>query len=72
MRKVEFNVPSEVMVEFAEELVNRNLNNSIIGSNEDGEVIIEVEYDKNESGDVDALEDLLDDLIEESEDENED
>jgi len=63
MRKVEFNVPTEVITEFAEELTNRDVSNSIIGTTEDDEIIIEVEYDKNESDAVDELEEILDKLI---------
>jgi capsular polysaccharide biosynthesis protein len=53
MRKAEFEVPQEAMTEFADELTNRNLNNTITGTTEDGEIIIEVEYDKDESDEVD-------------------
>jgi hypothetical protein len=62
MRKVEFNVPSDAMVEFAEELANRNLSNTITGTTDDDEIIIEVEYDKSENDDVDSLEEILENL----------
>jgi hypothetical protein len=68
MRTAEFNVPSEVMVAFAEELVNSNLNNTITGVSDD-EITIEVEYDKDESREVDKLEEILDNLRDEEEDE---
>ena len=59
MRKAEFNVPSEVMAEFAGEMANRNLSNTVAGTNEDGEIIVEVEYDRDETDDVDELEEIL-------------
>ena len=42
MRKVEFNVHPEIIAEFAQELTNRDLNNSVIGVTEDDEIIIEL------------------------------
>ena len=71
MRKVEFNVPTEVITEFAEELTNRDVSNSIIGTTEDDEIIIEVEYEKSESDSVDELEAILEKLCAEIENEEE-
>ncbi len=71
MRKVEFNVPTEVITEFVDELTNRNVSNSIIGTTEDDEIIIEVEYEKTESDAVDELETILDKLSAQIEDEEE-
>ena len=65
MRKIEFEVPQDVIVDFAEELTNRNLTNTITGTSEDDKVIIEVNYDKEESDLVDELEEIFDDLTEE-------
>ena len=50
MRKAEFAVPSEVMAEFAEKLANQNLDNEIVGTNDDFEVLVEVEYERDQSG----------------------
>ena len=76
MRKAEFNVPSEVMAEFAYELVDRGLDNSITGTTRNGEIVIDVDYEKSESDDVDALEGILarlrDELENEEEEEDED
>ncbi len=72
MRKVEFNVPTEVIAEFAEELTNREINNSITGTTEDDEIIIEVEYEKTESDAVDELEQILEKLCAQIENEEED
>jgi hypothetical protein len=69
MRKVEFNVHPDIIVEFAEELTNRELSNSVIGVTEDDEIIIEVEYSKTESEQVDELEGILEKLFEQIEDE---
>ncbi|MBI4945251.1 MAG: cyclase, partial [Bacteroidetes bacterium] len=38
---------------------------------EDGEIIIEVEYDKDESDEVDELESILEKILVEQEEENE-
>jgi|CXWK01.1.fsa_nt_gi hypothetical protein len=69
MRKIEFFVPTEVLAEFSEEMVKRNLNNSITGTTDDGEIAVEVDYDKSETDDIDALEELLGKLCEDLEDE---
>ena len=71
MRKVEFEVPQEAMTEFANELASRNLNNTVTGTTEEGEIIIEVEYDKEESYNVDELEEILEKIRDEQEEENE-
>lgn len=69
MRKIELFIPTEVLAEFSEELVKRNLTNSISGTTDDGEIVIEIEYDKSETDDVDALEELLEKLCENLEEE---
>ena len=71
MRKVEFCVPSPVMVEFCEEILNSNLNNSITGTTDEDEIIIEIEYGKDESKEVDKLEELLETLCEQLNEEEE-
>ena len=72
MRKAEFNVPSEVMAEFAEAMAESNLSNTINGTTKDGEIIIEVEYDKDEANEVDELEAVLEKLRGELEEEEDD
>ncbi|HEX7413659.1 MAG TPA: hypothetical protein VF411_06390 [Bacteroidia bacterium] len=72
MRKVEFNVHPEIIVEFVEELTNRELSNSLIGTTEEGEITIEVEYLKTESAGVDELEEILEKLSAQIEEEEED
>jgi hypothetical protein len=72
MRKVIFEVPQELMTEFAEEMTNRNLDNTVTGTNEDGEIIIEVEFEKDESELVDELEEIHENLLEQISDDNDD
>ena len=67
MRTVTFEVPAEVMADFAEKLIELELTNSIVGKNDDGEFEFEVEYDRSESEDVDELEEFLEDLKEDQE-----
>ncbi len=69
MRKVEFNVHPLIIVEFVEELTGRDLNNSVTGVTEDDEIIIEVEYSKTESDEVEELESILEKLSEQIEQE---
>ena len=71
MRKAEFEVPSEVMAQFAQELTDRGLDNTINGTNEDGEVLVEVFYEKEEAKVVDQLEEILDKLREQIEEDEE-
>jgi hypothetical protein len=63
MRKAEFYVPKEAMPEFVLEMTDRKLENTISGVSEDDEIIIEVEYEKDDSDDVDELESLLEKLV---------
>jgi capsular polysaccharide biosynthesis protein len=63
MRKAEFAVPSEVMAEFANEMAERELDNKVVGTTEDDEILVEVSYEKEETEIVDELETILDDLI---------
>ena len=74
MRKAEFAVPSEVMAEFANEMAERELDNKVVGTSEDDEILVEVTYEKEETKSVDELEAILDNLreqIEEEDDEDE-
>lgn len=71
MRKADFEVPSEVMEEFTDAMVNRDLDNTITGTTEEGDIIIEVQYERNEAKAVDELENVLADLCEQLEKEEE-
>jgi hypothetical protein len=63
MRKIDFYVPETIMADFAEELSSSMLPNRIAGKTDDNKIIIEVEYEKDESDMVDGLEDYLDELM---------
>jgi len=72
MRKCEFIVPQEAMTEFAEAMADRELNNTVTGTTDEGEIIIEVAYDRDEADEVDALEEILDKLQEQLDNEDDD
>ena len=67
MRTKEFEVPNDFIVEFAEALAEHELTNEINGVTEQGEILIEVSYEKDERAAVFALTDLLDDYYEDEE-----
>ena len=60
MRKIEFEVPQRIMADFAGEISEKNLTNTITGTTGDQKVIIEIEFDKEESEMVDELEEIFD------------
>lgn len=60
MKTKTFEVPAELMPEFAEIIGNHELDNDIEGINDDNEIIIEVYYEKEERIAVFELMDLLD------------
>jgi predicted CopG family antitoxin len=72
MRKAIFEVPSEVIGEFTEKLTDLELENSIVGKNDEEEIEIEVLYEKDESKQVDELEAFLEELKEDFENSDED
>lgn len=63
MRKVTFDVPVEVLTEFLEAVSDKELNSTVV-SKTDNEFNIEIDYDREESGIVDELEETLETLIE--------
>lgn len=71
MRKIEFEVPSEVFGGFTEKLAETGLDNRVLGRNEDDEIEIEVNYEKSDAGLIDELEEHLRDLITELDGEEE-
>lgn len=76
MRKITFEVPVELISDFTEKLTELGLENSITGKTGEDEIEIEVLYDKEESSEVDELEEYLEELKEnlreeETEEENE-
>jgi len=71
MRTKEFEVPTEIIAEFSDALAENNLDNEILGTNEEGEVIVQVSYEKDEREGVFALTEIIDDYFEEEESEEE-
>ncbi|MBN8701916.1 MAG: hypothetical protein J0M08_02560 [Bacteroidetes bacterium] len=71
MRTKEFEVQNDFICEFAEALAEHELTNEINGVTEDGEILIEVSYEKEDRAAVFALTELLDDYYEEEEEEQE-
>jgi hypothetical protein len=65
MRKIEFEVPQSIMADFAGEISIRNLTNTITGTTANKRVVIEIEFEKEESELVDELEEIFDDINEE-------
>ena len=65
-RTIQFCVPTDVLVEFAEELVSRNLQATIAGANEEGEILLDLSYDKEDTSEVDKMESFLENLKEEA------
>ncbi len=71
MRKIEFEVPTEVFGDFTEKLAQTGLDNRVLGKNEDDEIEIEVYYDKTDASIIDELEEHLEELKENIEEEGE-
>ena len=71
MRTKEFEVPTEIIAEFSDALAENNIDNEILGTNEEGEVIVQVSYEKEEREGVFALTEIIDDYFEEEESEEE-
>ncbi len=71
MRKAEFLVPSEAIVEFTDEMASRHLDNTVTGTTTEGEIVLEVSYERDETDEVDELEKILEKIREEMNEENE-
>jgi hypothetical protein len=65
-RKAEFTVPTDVLAEFVEEITSRSMQATITGSSEEGDILLEIEYDKDETSEIDKLEAALDRIKEEA------
>ena len=50
MRTKEFEVPTDFIIEFAEALAEHELTNEINGVTEEGDILIEVSYEKQKRG----------------------
>jgi len=71
MRHATFEVPSEVIGDFTERLTEMDLVNTITGKTEDGEIIVQVSYEKEDAEQIDELEEHLENLIDELEESEE-
>lgn len=55
----EFTVPTDSIVEFSDILAENELTNEIIGTTEDNEIIVQVEFNKSDFDAVEQLEELV-------------
>lgn len=61
MKTREFEVPTNIIAEFASLLVDHELDNEIMGIGEGGSIIIEVRYENKEKAGLFALVEFMDD-----------
>ncbi|NVO11644.1 MAG: hypothetical protein HXX16_16905 [Bacteroidales bacterium] len=54
----QFNVNADSITNFAEVLVDNEMENRIVGTTDDGGLLIEVEYTKNDRDVIEELEDI--------------
>ncbi len=68
-----FSVPSDLLADFSQLLVENQLVNEIKGSNEDNEILIEVNYRSDQKGAIlDLLEWLEDNIVDMDDDDDDD
>jgi hypothetical protein len=65
MRTKELNVPIDAMEAVADFIARHDIGNEILGSTEDGEIIIVVKYEKEERVAIFDLEEIIQDSMEE-------
>ena len=63
MRTAKFNVPVEVLTDFLDAVSDKELNSTVVSKTEDV-YHIEVDFDKEESSSIDAIEEELTTFIE--------
>lgn len=63
MRYADFEVPSEVITDFVQEMEDREIEAVIVGLNEDDELILKVGYERDEADKIDELEEKLEELV---------
>lgn len=61
MKTKELLVPKEIIEEFADLISEHEIENFIQGSTEEGDIIVEVQYEKEERHGIYALMELIDD-----------
>lgn len=77
MKTAKFKVPTEVIADFSEEVESRHLEAKLGSKTQDDEVIVSIEYDREDAELIEELKTVLEDLRsyieeEEEEEENED
>ncbi|WPV65970.1 hypothetical protein [Chitinophaga sp. LS1] len=70
--KKELNVPTSIIIEVADVLLENEITNDIIGTNaENDELVLEVEYEKEQREVIHQIEDMIADHEESDDDEEE-
>lgn len=64
MRKASMEVPADIIGDFTQKLTELGLENALIGTTDEGDIEVEVYYDKDDSELVDELEEYLEELKE--------
>jgi hypothetical protein len=59
IRKITMEVPPILIGDFTEKLIELELENSITGKNDDGEILVEISYLKEETPEIEELEEFL-------------
>jgi len=72
MRNTVFYVPKKAIKEVAQYIGDNDLTNSINGLSEDGEIILDVDYEKEDSEAIEGLHTILESYQEEYQTEDED
>jgi hypothetical protein len=72
MKTKELNVPAEIMTDFANLIADHEIDNEIMGATDEGEIIIEVRYEKEDRQGIFELMEMIDDYYSEEEEENQD
>ena len=69
--KKEYNVPLSSIIEFAEIIAENELDNEILGTTDNNELIVEVLFEKSEFDAVAQLEELVESEQDDDDDDNE-
>lgn len=66
MRTREFNIPTGILADVADKILEHDLVNEISGSTEDGEIIVEISYEKNQREVVFDIQEIIEDYLDEN------
>ncbi len=72
MRNTTFYVPEEAIQEVVQFIDDNDISNSIEGMTEDGELILEISYEREESAIIEELHAILENYEEEDDEEEDD